>query len=147
MQMITLEVRDHVAVASMVAGVTNPLSRQLVDELAEVVDRVTQDSAVRGFVLRSSNDKFFSIGFNIPELFELGEDAFAAFYRGFNQVCLNLYRLPKPTVAALSGHAIAGGRSGHSSCSDTGSPARSGWAGWDRQSDRRWAAGWCSDPS
>jgi enoyl-CoA hydratase/carnithine racemase len=64
---------------------------------------------VRSLVLGSSNDKFFSIGFDIPQLFDLHREDFRFFYRAFNRMCLDLYTLPKPTVAAITGHAIAGG--------------------------------------
>ena len=64
---------------------------------------------MHGLVLGSSNEKFFSIGFDLPELFDLNRDDFRDFFRLFNQVCLNLYTLPKPTVAAITGHATAGG--------------------------------------
>jgi enoyl-CoA hydratase/carnithine racemase len=60
-------------------------------------------------VLGSSNDKFFSIGFDIPELFDLARKDFRVFYQAFNGVCMDLYTLPKPTIAAITGHAIAGG--------------------------------------
>jgi enoyl-CoA hydratase/carnithine racemase len=64
---------------------------------------------VQGLVLASSNDKFFSIGFDIPQLFELSREDFRVFYQALNRVCLDLYTLPRPTVAAITGHAIAGG--------------------------------------
>jgi enoyl-CoA hydratase/carnithine racemase len=31
------------------------------------------------------------------------------FYQTFNRTCMDLYTFPKPTVAAITGHAIAGG--------------------------------------
>jgi enoyl-CoA hydratase/carnithine racemase len=31
------------------------------------------------------------------------------FFRSFNRICLDLYTLPRPTVAALTGHTVAGG--------------------------------------
>ena len=60
-------------------------------------------------VLTSSNDKFFSIGFDIPQLIELSQEDFQLYYQKFNRMCLALYTFPKPTVAAIVGHAIAGG--------------------------------------
>jgi enoyl-CoA hydratase/carnithine racemase len=60
-------------------------------------------------MLGSSNEKFFAIGFDIPQLFDLSRQDFESFYRAFNRLCLGLYTLPKPTVAAITGHAIAGG--------------------------------------
>ena len=60
-------------------------------------------------VLTSVSDKFFSIGFDIPALYDLPTKEFTTIYRAFNQLCLDLYTFPKPTVAGIKGHAIAGG--------------------------------------
>jgi enoyl-CoA hydratase/carnithine racemase len=73
------------------------------------VSEVKGDEAIEGLVLTSANEKFLSIGFDIPSLLPLPKDEFANFYRAFNQLCMDLYTLPKPTVAAINGHAIAGG--------------------------------------
>jgi enoyl-CoA hydratase/carnithine racemase len=32
-----------------------------------------------------------------------------AFYQAYNRLCLDIYSFPKPTLAAMTGHAIAGG--------------------------------------
>jgi enoyl-CoA hydratase/carnithine racemase len=109
MAMIDLEHHDKVAVIKLDRGVTNALNLQLVSELAETLGRLKRDSDVHALVLGSGNEKFSSIGFDIPQLFELGEEDFRFFYRTFNRLCLDLYTLPKPTVAAITGHAIAGG--------------------------------------
>ena len=109
MATIGVEHHDKVAVVRLDRGVTNPLNLQLVNELAETLGRLKGNSDVRGLVLGSANEKFLSIGFDIPQLFELGEEDFKFFYRAFNRLCLDLYTLPRPTVAAITGHAIAGG--------------------------------------
>ncbi|MBW2158053.1 MAG: enoyl-CoA hydratase/isomerase family protein, partial [Deltaproteobacteria bacterium] len=67
------------------------------------------DVTVRGLVLGSSNEKIFSIGLDIPDLYPLDREDFRDFLRVFNRVCMDLYTLPKPTVAAITGHALAGG--------------------------------------
>jgi enoyl-CoA hydratase/carnithine racemase len=109
MKMVSVEYRDHVAIVRLDRPVTNGLNLQLVDQLAQTLQRVKRDADVHGLVLGSSNDKFFSIGFDIPQLFDLTQEDFRVFYQAFNRACLNLYTLPKPTVAAITGHAIAGG--------------------------------------
>jgi enoyl-CoA hydratase/carnithine racemase len=107
--MILVEHQDRVAIVKLQRGVTNPLDRRLVDQLGGTLQEVAGDPAVRGVVLGSASDKFFSIGFDIPQLLELTRPEFATYYRAFNRVCLDLFTLPKPTVAAITGHAIAGG--------------------------------------
>lgn len=109
MEPIRMEQHDEVAILKLNHGVTNAINPQLVSELAQTLQEVRDDSDVRGLVLASSNEKFFSIGFDIPELFALTKEQFRVFYQGYNRVCLNLYTLPKPAIAAITGHAIAGG--------------------------------------
>jgi enoyl-CoA hydratase/carnithine racemase len=107
--MIDLTYDDTVAVLSLNRGVTNALNLACVRELAETLHRVAVDPQARAIVLTSANNKFFSIGFDIPQLFDLSQEDFATFYRAFNKTCMALYTHPKPTVAAITGHAIAGG--------------------------------------
>ena len=109
MEMISVEHHGKVLFAKLNNGVTNALNPTVVGELKAVLKQVKTDAGINGLVLGSSNEKFFSIGFDIPELFEMNRDDFKGFYRVFNQVCLDLFTLPKPTVAAITGHAIAGG--------------------------------------
>jgi enoyl-CoA hydratase/carnithine racemase len=109
MKMINMVSRDTVAVVKLNRGVTNPLNLELVNEIREALQTVESDSKALGLVLTGSNEKFFSIGFDIPHLFDLSRDDVTVFYRVFNQACMDLFTLPKPTVAALGGHAIAGG--------------------------------------
>jgi enoyl-CoA hydratase/carnithine racemase len=60
-------------------------------------------------MLTSANDKFFSIGWDIPELFHADRKAFSEFLRSFQEATTALYSSSKPTVAAITGHATAGG--------------------------------------
>jgi len=107
--MVCVEYSDNVAILKLSRSVTNALNLQLVEELGETLKGVRHSPDVHSLVLASSNEKFFSIGFDIPQLFELTREDFTFFYQAFNRMCLDLYTLPKPTVAAITGHAIAGG--------------------------------------
>jgi len=107
--MIAIDYRDDVAVVRLSRSVTNALNLELVNQLRDALERIEHDPNVGGLVLGTSSDKFFSIGFDIPQLFDLTRKEFEIFYRAINRTCLDLYTMPKPTVAALTGHAIAGG--------------------------------------
>ncbi len=107
--MIDIEYQDGVQVLKLNHGITNPINLPLVNELSETIGNIREDPNVNSLVLTSSNEKFFSMGFNIPELYQLDRDDFKVFFHGFNRLCMDLYTLSKPTVAAISGHAIAGG--------------------------------------
>ncbi len=106
---IAIEQRGPVALLRLSRDVTNALNLASVNELAALLQQVGSDPGVRGLVLASANDKFFSLGFDIPHLYGQGRDDMNRFFRAFNRACLALYTLPKPTVAAITGHAIAGG--------------------------------------
>ena len=109
MKLIHVERDDKVAILKLNRGIINALNLRLVNQLAENLQKLRDNSDVHGLVLGSSNEKFFSIGFDIPELFELTRKNFRVFYQAFNRVCMDLYMLPKPTIAAMTGNAIAGG--------------------------------------
>ena len=106
--MISVECHDTVAVVRLARDVTNALNLRFVQTLSQTLEHLKNALDTRSLVLASTNDKFFSIGFDIPHLFELSEDEFRVYYQAYNRVCLDLYTLPKPTVAAITGHAIAG---------------------------------------
>ena len=109
MGMISTEKRGKVGVVWLDRNITNAINMACVKDLSTALQKLKSDPKVRGIVLSSSSANFFSIGFDIPELFDQSREEFGAFYRAVNQMCLDLYALPKPTVAALTGHAIAGG--------------------------------------
>jgi enoyl-CoA hydratase/carnithine racemase len=106
---VRIEREGGVAILYLSRGVTNALSLELVAGLSRAIEEVRLDADIHGLALTSTNEKFFSIGFDIPQLFDLSPDDFATFYRAFNRLCLDLYALPKPAAAAITGHATAGG--------------------------------------
>lgn len=109
MARITVEHCDGVLVATLDHGVTNPINLELVHELGEILAQARTDAGVRALVLTSANQKFFSIGLDLPTLYPLASEAFREFFREFQRVCLELFTLPKPVIAAITGHATAGG--------------------------------------
>jgi enoyl-CoA hydratase/carnithine racemase len=98
-----------IAILNLSHEITNAINMELVNELSEALRQIREDDDIRGLVLTGANDKFFSIGLDIPVLFPLTRGEFAIFYRTFNRLCLDLFTFPKPAVAAVTGHAIAGG--------------------------------------
>lgn len=109
MSMIITSRHNGAEIIKLNKGITNPLDLELVNELTDVIRRIKDDPESRSVVLTSTNDKFFSIGFDLPRLYGLAAVDFEIFYRRFNQACLELFTLSKPTVAAITGHAVAGG--------------------------------------
>ncbi|MCK4941833.1 enoyl-CoA hydratase/isomerase family protein [candidate division WOR-3 bacterium] len=109
MKFIDVECREGIGIVRLTRDVTNAINLKLVNELSNRIRIIKEDVGISGVVLTSANDKFFSIGFDIPELIKLSKDAFKEFYHSFNQLCIELYTFPKPVIAAIIGHAVAGG--------------------------------------
>jgi enoyl-CoA hydratase/carnithine racemase len=107
--MIVVERVEAVAVLKLARGVTNAINLELIEALRGTLSGVRDDPEVRGVVLTTSSEKFLSIGFDIPDLVDRPRVEFEHFFWAFNQCCLELYTLPKPTVAAITAHATAGG--------------------------------------
>ncbi|MFQ5671233.1 MAG: enoyl-CoA hydratase/isomerase family protein [Acidobacteriota bacterium] len=86
----------------------NALNPDLFRELSLAVEQAAGDSGVRG-VLLTSTGKIFSPGLDLQELLEFDRPAMEVFMDQFGTTLLSLYTFPKPLVAGISGHAIAGG--------------------------------------
>ena len=106
MSKVTVTMQDETAVLRLDNGITNAISSELVTDLASALTGVR--GSAKGLVL-AGNEKFFSIGFNLPELVELDQAGMSDFFTRFDQLCLDLYTLPMPTACAMTGHAVAGG--------------------------------------
>ena len=106
---MTVTHEDTAAIISLNRDVTNALNLKLIRELSTTLCTLEQDAGTHGIVLTSANDKFFSIGFDIPALYAQPLEEFRVFYQTFNRMCMQLFSFPKPVIAAITGHAVAGG--------------------------------------
>jgi enoyl-CoA hydratase/carnithine racemase len=86
----------------------NALNAAMVDELHAALD-AADAAAVRAVVLASSSHKVFCAGFDVDEVFAYDRPTMQAFFGRFVDLFERLRALPKPVVAAMSGHAYAGG--------------------------------------
>lgn len=109
MSSISVEISGTVAFLELCREITNAIDHPLVNELAGALQDIHSNDDVHSLVLTSDNEKFFSIGFDIPQLYTLPREDFQHFFHDFNQFCIDLLSFPKPTIAAITGHAIAGG--------------------------------------
>ena len=82
--MLKIEYQDSMAVVKLNRGVTNALNLELVDELQKAILDLKFKNQIRAMVLTSSNDKFFSIGFDIPQLIELSQEDFQLYYQSIH---------------------------------------------------------------
>lgn len=108
MQFVQVSIRDALAEVRLERGKVNALNDRVVEELAAAFRQLADDPAVRGAILTGAG-KFFSFGFDIPEFLAWSKEAFAGYLDRFTSLCRQIFAHPKPVVAALNGHAVAGG--------------------------------------
>lgn len=101
--------REGLRTLTMSRGKANPLDHPFTTELLEAVRAAAADDSVRALVLGSASPKVFSGGFDLVAFADADEPTFEAFVRTVEELFLELFLFPKPCVAALRGHAIAGG--------------------------------------
>jgi enoyl-CoA hydratase len=87
----------------------NAIDEPLVEELIAAADALRHDESVRGVLLASAHPKLFSPGLDLVSLYAYERAAMQSFMLRFAECAWALYGLPKPVVAALGGHAVAGG--------------------------------------
>ena len=107
--MINTEIQNNIAVCSLNRGVTNALNANMIHLINDELDKVETIQDVHGVILTSSNSKFYSIGLDLPELFPLTREEFTNFFQNFSQLCVKILSFPKPVIAVINGHTIAGG--------------------------------------
>jgi Delta3-Delta2-enoyl-CoA isomerase len=113
MEKVKIEEHEDVAFLRLDNKVSNAISTTMIENLSDAVNRIK--GKFRGLVL-AGGEKFFSIGFNLPELLKLDRSGMTDFFYSFNKVVLDIFTLTMPTACAITGHAIAGGTILASSC-------------------------------
>jgi enoyl-CoA hydratase/carnithine racemase len=87
----------------------NAIDEGLARELVRLAAELSQDDSVRGVLLASAHPKLFSPGLDLVTLLTFDRGALERFMRIFSEAVYGLYGLRKPLVAAIGGHAVAGG--------------------------------------
>jgi enoyl-CoA hydratase len=88
--------------------VRNALSRQTWRELMDVLESTWDDYSVRALVITGEGTAF-SAGLDINEMSEVGFNGLGEFFNIILDPIELLQRYPKPVIAAVNGHAYAGG--------------------------------------
>jgi enoyl-CoA hydratase len=104
---VHLERDRELAILRMQAGKANAMNPALVRRLAELCDELAASDA-RALVI-TGDGRSFSAGLALPQLIELDRATTRGFMADFKVAMLRVFTLPMPVVAAIDGHAIAGG--------------------------------------
>jgi len=107
-QVVRLEVDGGVATITLDRPPMNALSRQVQEELREAAVEATARNDVRAVVLYGG-PKVFAAGADIKEMVAWSFADVAAAGADLQGSFTSIARIPKPTVAAITGYALGGG--------------------------------------
>jgi enoyl-CoA hydratase len=105
--MIDVKMQDNIAVMTLAHGKANALDIELCQAIAARF-RELESSAAKAVVV-TGQGTVFSAGVNLIRLSEGGADYIRKFLPALHKLYDAVFFHPKPVVAALNGHAIAGG--------------------------------------
>jgi enoyl-CoA hydratase/carnithine racemase len=100
--------KNGFATISLRRGKVNALNETMVEEIGDSFGTLETDSEVKSIIFTGSG-KFFSFGFDVPEFLRYPKKDFIRYLEKFTNLYTYLFQFPKPIVAALNGHTIAGG--------------------------------------
>lgn len=97
--------RGNVALLTMRAGKANAMNVRLLEALDTTLEDVDDADAIA----ITGEGRAFSAGLALPELIELDRESMLHMIAIFEKVMRRVLAFPRATVAAINGHALAGG--------------------------------------
>jgi enoyl-CoA hydratase/carnithine racemase len=107
MSVISVEQQGAVTIVKIDRPPANAMSPELLEEGAAVVEKLREDPPAA--VVLTGIPGYFSAGLDLKIAPTLDADGQRAMVTGINRIFTAWYTAPFPTVAAVTGHAIAGG--------------------------------------
>ena len=98
---------DEVAVLRLEGGKANAMTPTLLASLERMVDGFERGPAA--VAVLTGYDRYFSGGLALPDIIDLDPVQMRGFIEYFSRVMTRVFACEKPIVAAINGHAIAGG--------------------------------------
>jgi enoyl-CoA hydratase len=102
-----LAAMDDVALLRIEGGKANSLSAAVLATVERFIGEFEAGPARAAVIV--GYERFFSAGLPLPSLIDLDRPAMKAFMVHFGEVMQRVFACAKPLVAAINGHAIAGG--------------------------------------
>ena len=99
--------QDGIARVVIRRGKVNAFNDAVIDEMSRTFGELALDPSVRAITLTGTG-KFFSFGFDIPQFLGYDEARFTRYLTAFTRLYREIFLYPKPVVAMLNGHTIAG---------------------------------------
>jgi len=112
MTLVEYELEKGVAVLAMKNG-ENRFNMLFLHEFLDILDEIEQKTEANALVVKSSHEKIFSNGLDLDWLMPLTQagdtGAIKEFCYTMNRLLRRILLYPMPTIAAITGHAFAGG--------------------------------------
>jgi len=116
-ELVRYRVVDGVAEITMNRPPVNAINHQLAREVIDACQRAKADDSARAVILASALPEVFSAGLDLKLALDFDGAALRAFIEVFYyEMHETLYRLGKPVIAAVNGHARAAGVTWAVSC-------------------------------
>jgi len=116
-ELVQYRVVEGVAQITMNRAPVNAINHQLAREVIDAYKRAKEDSSARAVILTSALPEVFSAGLDLKLALDFDGAALRAFIEVFYyEMHEALYRLGKPVIAAVNGHARAAGVTWAVSC-------------------------------
>ncbi|XP_031554485.1 enoyl-CoA delta isomerase 1, mitochondrial-like [Actinia tenebrosa] len=107
---VEVQTQDQVATVVLNRKPVNSFTLEFLEEINTTLSDLENNRDIRGLILTSSLPKVFSAGLDlIKEMHNPDPKRLAVFWRGFQEMWLQLYGSRLATIAVVNGHAIAGG--------------------------------------
>jgi enoyl-CoA hydratase len=106
MRLVAVEDRGGIAVLTLDRPPANAFAPELVLRLRAAL---RESAGARALVLASAQPGFFSAGWDLPRISAMARPEMKEYLESFCDLVVEIFAYPAPVVAALPGHAIAGG--------------------------------------
>lgn len=102
-------IEDDIKIVTFKNGKTNPINKEMLLQLKEIVDEVNANPTPKGLILTGAG-RFFSSGFDLPVFINFKDQKEANdFFDMEEEVLQALFTCEKPVVSAINGHCAAAG--------------------------------------
>ena len=108
MNFTSTEISGSTAIIKLQREKVNALIPSVVTEIFDCLNKFENDMNITSVIITGSG-KFFSFGFDIPFFYTYEKSDFKKFLLNFTDLYRYIFLYPKPVIAALNGHTIAGG--------------------------------------
>jgi len=108
MSLIDVKTDEKIATVTLNRPKVNALNEPLIDELRAAFDDIENNDDINAVIL-TGQGSFFSFGFDVPEFMSYPKDSFERYVFSYSELIKKIFMFPKPVIAALNGHTVAGG--------------------------------------